>query len=219
MIARPVAHYLMRFGDEVMATQQAEESADFAPIATLWPLEPPEPQETAEDRQAELEAARESGRAEGDIAAREECAAELERERQTHRQELTAARQKWADEESVALKSALAAGLAEIEEQLAQGVGRVLSHFVIDALRSQMMAELVAALEVLIGSSEAIAIKIDGPADLLASLRAALDETHANITYDVTESVDVSVRAERTVIETQLSAWIAAIKAEMELPA
>lgn len=216
MIARPAAHYLMRFGEEVIATQQAEESAEFAPIGVVWP---PEPQETAEDRQAELDAARESGRAEGDAAAREECAAELEEERRAHQQELAAARQKWADEESVALKSALAAGVAEIEEQLAQAVGRVLSHFVIDALRSQMMTELVETLGVLIGSNEAIAIKIDGPADLLASLRGALDETHANITYEVTESVDVSVKAERTVIETQLSAWIAAIKAEMELPA
>jgi hypothetical protein len=216
MISRPAAHYLMRFGDEVVAAQQVEESAVFAPIGVVWP---PEQEETAEDRQAEIDAARESGRAEGDAAAREECAAELEKERQAHRQELADARQKWADEESLALKSALAVGLAEIEEQLAQAVGRVLSHFAIDALRNQMMGELVETLNVLIGSTEAIAIKIEGPADLLASLRGALGETRDNITYDVTESVDVSVRAERTVIETQLSAWIAAIKAEMELPA
>ena len=50
MISRPAAHYLMRFGDEVVATQQAEESVVFAPIGVVWP---PEPEETAEDRQAE----------------------------------------------------------------------------------------------------------------------------------------------------------------------
>jgi len=213
MMARPVAHYLMRFGEETAVTQQVEECVDFAPIA-LW--SPEQPQETPEDRLLELEAARASGRDEGDAAAREECAAELEKERQIHQDELAAARQKWADEESAALKSAFAAGLAEIEEQLAQGVGRVLSHFVIDALRNQMMAELKETIGVMIGSNEAIAIKIDGPADLLASLRGTLAEAHANITYEETDSVDVSVKAERTMIETQLSAWIAAIKAEME---
>jgi hypothetical protein len=68
----------------------------------------------------------------------------------------------------------------------------------------------------LIGSDEAISIKITGPTDLLDVLRAKLAAERAAITYEVTDNVDVSVRADQTTIETQLSAWLARLAREME---
>jgi hypothetical protein len=215
MMARPVAHYLKCFTDEPESEVLPEPALDFLPI-------PSRPQEVieipAEDPLLQIEAARETGRAEGMEAAREEFAAELETERQLHRQQLEAARRKWSDDESTALSASLAAGLAEIEARLAEGLSRVLLPFVIDALRVQMIGELSETIAVLLGNNEAVAIKVNGPADLLDMLRAKLAGASASIDYEVTESVDVNVRIEQTMIETQLSAWIARITAEMEQP-
>jgi hypothetical protein len=217
MMARPVAHYLMRFGNEVAATDQADEKTDFAPAALWSPeLQQQQQQESAKDRLLEIETSRENGRSEGEAAAREEFAVELEKVRQLHQSELAAARLTWVKGEGAALRASLAAGLAEIEERLAQALGRVLSHFVIDALRNRMMTELVETIEVMIGGDEALPIKVSGPADLLEALHNALSETRPNITYEVTENVDVVVRAGETSIETQLSTWVARIKVEME---
>jgi hypothetical protein len=215
MMARPVAHYLMRFGAEAVATHQAEEKADFAPMP-MWPRETEQQEESAEDRLRELEAAREGGHAEGYAAAREEFATELEKQRKLHQSELAGARLQWVRDEGAALRAGLAAGLIEIEERLAQGVGRVLAHFVIDVLRKQMMTELIEAMRTIIATNEALPIKISGPENLLASLRESLAETRANVIYEVSDSIDVTVKADETTIETQLSAWVARIKAEME---
>jgi hypothetical protein len=213
MMARPVAHYLRRFGDAPELAPPPDRGVDFSPI-------PSRPQDASEpppdDPLLQIEAARESGRAEGLEAAREEFAAELEKALRLHHEQLEAARRKWLDEEGGTLRASLAAGLAEIEVRLAQGLSKVLTPFIIDALRKQMIEELTETIAVLIGTNETIAIKVNGPADLLDILRDNLAESPASIEYEVSESVDVSVRAEQTMIETQLSAWIARITAVTE---
>ena len=215
MMARPVAHYLEQFEKEPEPepVPQPGRGGDFAPI----PLSPQDVSEApADDSLLQLEAARESGRAEGLEAARREFAAELEQALQLHREQLAAARRKWSEEESTTLRASLTAGLTEMETRLAQSLSKVITPFVVDVLRKQMIEELTETIAVLIGSNETISIKIDGPADLLDFLRDKLAEVPARIEYEVTEGVDVSVRAEQTMIETQLSAWIARITAEME---
>jgi hypothetical protein len=215
MMARPVAHYLQCFTDEPETAVLPEPVPDFLPIPT-WQQEVNE--DPAEDLLAQIEAARESGRTEGIETARAEFAVELEAERETHRRQLEAARQKWADEESTTFGASLAAGLAEIEARLAQGLSGVLIPFVTDVLRAQMIGELTETIAVLLANNEAVSIKVSGPVDLLDMLRDKLAGASASIDYEVTESVDVSVRIEQTTIETQLSAWIARISAEMEQP-
>ncbi|MGP0060187.1 MAG: hypothetical protein ACLPID_12960 [Beijerinckiaceae bacterium] len=213
MMARPVAHYLRCFGDEPELAPPPDRGVDFSPIPS-WPQDVSEP--PPDDPLLQIEAARESGRAEGLEAAREEFATELEKGLRLHHEQLEAARRKWLDEEGSTLRASLAAGLAEIEVRLAQGLSKVVTPFIIEALRKQMIEELSETIAVLIGTNETIAIKVNGPADLLDILRDNLAETPASIEYEVSENVDVSVRAEQTLIETQLSAWIARITAVTE---
>jgi len=215
-MARPVAHVLMHFGRHPHPLPPPEDrNVEFTPLPS--PMQEAEAnQALAEEHALQLEAARESGRLEGYEAARAEFAEELERERQSHQEELAAARQEWLCEEGERLRADASTALAEIEARLAQSLGNVLMPFVIDTLRRQMIAELVETISTLIGNNEAISIKIGGPADMLEILRVKLADVQANFTYEVGEGVDVSVRAEQTMIETQLSAWIARIAAEME---
>jgi hypothetical protein len=213
MMARPVAHYLMSFEKEVEAPAHLGHEAEFTPVAS-WQQETIDT--SAEDHAQELEAARESARAEGFEAAQAEFAAEFERQRRNHLEALAVARQTWVEEEGEAVRAAVAGALAEIEMRLAQGVGKVLTPFVIDTLRNQMLTELVETIAALVGANQAILIKISGPPDLLEILRGKLKEVHAAIAYEATGGIEVSVRAEQTLIETQLSEWITRIRSEME---
>ena len=211
MMARPVAEYLMRFGKE--AELPPERSPEFAPLPQ-WSNEASQPQ--PEDYTEQVEAAREAGRSEGHEAAFAQFAEELETERQNHQEQLAAARRSWVEEEGQRLHVALSANLTEIETRMAQSLSNVLMPFIADQLRKQMVAELIEKIYTLIGSDEAISIKINGPADLLDILRPKLAAERASISYEVTEGVDVSVRADQTTIETRLSAWLARLAGEME---
>lgn len=212
MMARPVAEYLMRFGKDA-DLPPPERIPEFAPIPQ-WSTEAP--QSEPEDYTAQIEAAREAGKAEGHEAAFAQFAEELETERQTHQEQLATARQSWLVDEGERLQFALSSSLTEIETRIAQSLSNVLMPFIADQLRKQMVAELIEKIYTLIGSDEAISIKITGPADLLDVLRAKLAAERASITYEVTDSVDVSVKADQTTIETQLSAWLARFAGEME---
>jgi flagellar biosynthesis/type III secretory pathway protein FliH len=212
MMARPVAEYLMRFGKEA-DLPPPERIPEFAPIPQ-WSTEASPPQ--AEDHTEQIEAAREAGKAEGHEAAFAQFAEELETERQNHQEQLAAARQSWLEDEGERLRATLSASLTEIETRIAQSLSNVLMPFIADQLRKQMVAELVEKIYTLIGSDEAISIKITGPADLLDVLRAKLASERASISYEVSDGVDVSVKADQTTIETQLSTWLARLAGEME---
>ena len=200
MMARPVAHYLMRFSDEPEAPRH-ETRELFVP----FPVREPEEEEeriTIADHLLQLDVARENARAEGYEAA--------------HQEELAAVRRECLEQASDSLLAGLHSGLVEIEARLAESLGNVLLPFVVDRLRHQMVAELLDAIATLIASREAVAVKIAGPADLVDVLRGKFAQAEASIDFEVTDAIDVSVRAEQTVIETQLAAWIARLGAEME---
>jgi hypothetical protein len=213
-MARPVAHYLMRFGEEPEAPRH-EARELFVPFPVREPEEEEERIAVAEHLQ-QLDAAREDARAEGYETAHREIAEEFARRLQTHQEELAAARRDYLEQASDSLLAGLHAGLAEIEARLADGLGNVLLPFVVDRLRRQMVADLLDAVTTLIASREAVAIKIAGPADLVEMLRGKLAQAEARIDFEVNDAIDVSVRAEQTVIETQLATWIARLGAEME---
>lgn len=209
MTARPVAECLVRFEP----SHDAEPALDLCGAIEPVPLWKPEAEENHE---AALEAARESGRQAGLDEARAESSAALDREREAFEQRLAAERERWLGEEAEQLHERLAAGIRRLEESISECVARVLRPFVIDTLRRQMIDDLIEHIATMIGSNEKIAIKIAGPADLLASLREKLAPLPAAIDYEQRDRVDVSVVAEQTAIETQLEAWIKLITPETE---
>jgi hypothetical protein len=211
MTPRPVADYLVQIGLESVEPPVliAPPEPDLAP---LWPEEP------EEDPQIAIDAARDEGRAEGLETAREAAKAEYEEElarAQAHFDaELKAAREAWAREEGARLQEQLAAAMRTIEEGLADSVARVLRPFIVAALRRQMIDKLVENIRTIVGSAEMTAIQIGGPADLIEILRAELEGAPAAFHYVTQDSVDVSVIAEQTSIDTRLKAWTDLIGAE-----
>ncbi|MGP8233425.1 MAG: hypothetical protein ACLQL2_12305 [Methylovirgula sp.] len=200
-MARPVADYLAEMGPLADIAPPLALSLAETEIAPIWPEEP------EENPQIAIDAAREEGHAEGLAVAQADFAAELARVRESFEAELKAARQKWAHEEAARLREQLAAGLIGMEERLADSVARVLRPFILAALRRRMTEKLVENVRTIVGSADKIVIKIAGPEDLVAVLRDELQAVPAAIEYVVQDSLDVSVAAEPTSIETQLKAW------------
>jgi hypothetical protein len=212
MMTRPVAEFLTRFDGDRDAAEVVE-----APRIELVPLWPEEPVRGEDPRHAEeVEAARESGKAEGFAAAQEELSLELERQRQSFDMQLRAARQHWCREQGDLLRERFEAALAEIEQRIAEGLGRVLMPFLTEVLRRRMMEELIETIDLLVASNETVTIKIEGPYDLLASLQAKLATRRAMIEYAVADGIDLVVTADQTKIETQLAAWLASISPAIE---
>jgi flagellar biosynthesis/type III secretory pathway protein FliH len=208
-MAQPAALYLTRFDVE----EPVETSLDLIgtpdqPLSWL-----PEPEE---DIEARLAAAREAGHAEGMEAARAEAAAEREQAARDFDELLATERQKWISNEAAVLAEKLTAAVAQMQETLAECVGQVLRPFVVDALRKQMLAELVEQVAAIAASHEGLAMKITGPADLIAGLREKFAALLLAVDYQPGDGVDVHVVAGQTTIETRLRAWIDLINAKLE---
>lgn len=209
MTARSIAEFLTEFGAPDGETPALELCGATAP-APIWMQDPEEKHQTA------LAEALESGRTAGLEEARAEFAAALERERADFERRLAQERQKWLQEEAEQLHERLAKAIRGIEENIGECVARVLRPLVVDSLRRQMIDQLIDHIATMIGSNEKIAIRITGPADLLAGLRARLASVPAAIDYEAQDKIDVSVTAEQTAIETQLEAWIDLVRGETE---
>ena len=169
MMARPVALYLAHFDVGTMV-HPLSKGVEQQALPPLWASD----QDEGSNSETLLEAAREAGRAEGAEAAHLQAAAEIEGARLEFEEQLAAERQKWLHEEGEALKDRFATALRQIEDDLAECVARVLGPFIVESLRRQMIAELVEHIGGMIASHETMAIKIGGPADLLAVLQDKL---------------------------------------------
>jgi hypothetical protein len=83
----------------------------------------------------------------------------------------------------------------------------------VDAVRDKAVAALVEQITALTSSSPVPVFRITWPADLLDLVRAQLDTARrTGIEYQVTDSFEIRVVADQTVIETQMSAWIERLK-------
>lgn len=151
--------------------------------------------------------AEERGRREGRAEAQAELEHALAEERARSDERLAAERQAWVRDEANRLASQLASAIEALEGRLVERVARILTPFLIETLRSQMLAELRLALSTLLTDRQERIIRISGPEDLLSALSGELDKYQAAIEFVPGEGPDVSVVAGDTVIETQLAAW------------
>jgi hypothetical protein len=122
-------------------------------------------------------------------------------------------RAKWSDQQAVAIVNGFTAACRELETNIASSVARILQPFLVDAVRDKAVAALVEQITALTSSSPVPVFRITGPADLLDLVRAQLDTARrTGIEYQVTDSFEIRVVADQTVIETQMSAWIERLK-------
>jgi hypothetical protein len=204
-ITRPVAQYLDEFGSEPFVAGLGEASQDAADVKL-----PDEP--AVADPSVLLLAAREEGFGEGRAAANAEYETQITRERLAFEAQLAAERQRWAGQEGETLSGAIKASFVEVESNIAASVERILTPFVVDAMRRRMVELLTEHINVLLGGSERPIIAIHGPEDLLAKLRDKLDASACAIAFSPDFSIYVQIVAGQTMIESRIGAWLERIK-------
>lgn len=150
---------------------------------------------------------------EGREAARHELVEERARLREEIEAQAANERAKWAMAEGERLFEAHRAAFADFEQRCAQSVANILRPFLTQSVITRVTDELVRNLEVLFASRTHALFEISGPFDLLDALKAKFEGRSASIAYSLSDSIDVRVRVEDTIIETQLAAWMQALGA------
>lgn len=211
MSAIPVAPFLSEFGSAAPALARCD--AEFTPFRRG-------PAADGATRAAEatqsLEAARASGFASGEAAAKAILETRLAEQRETHARELAAARQAWAGGEAQRLAEALASGLRDLEARIADAAAHALAPVLRAAVARQAVDALGAELGLLLGRDGGVNLDISGPEDLIEALRAHLADGAAgkalSVTYRPGGGPDIRIAAGETILETRLGAWAAKIE-------
>lgn len=197
MSPAPAARYLVHFGRGGERT--AEPSAPPAASA--------ERRVQSLDVNRLVEDAARAARDEARAAIAAQYEERLEAERRAHEEALAAALTRWRAEEGERLAPMLAAGIEGLETRIADTAAGVLRPFIDAMRRTQVIGALRDAVAAVL-SSDAPALRIEGPPDLLDALRVALPQNAtAVVDYVPSEGVDVRVTADRSVITSQLEAW------------
>lgn len=119
---------------------------------------------------------------------------------------LERARADWAESEGRMLADMVRTALADMHDSLEAGVAKILGPVLEDAARKSMLAALQAALSKA-AATERGPITVTGPLDLIAALEKHLGDASPDVSFIVGEGAEVSVRFDKTVIETRLASW------------
>ena len=201
MSAAPIARYLLELDPDNDAGATPSSGAGNAASEA--------------SRAAMIEEAHAQGFESGKAAAEAEFAGRLEEREQHFRNELAAAREAWAQQESGQIAERLVKGLEEIEARLAETTARILQPFLGAELQRRAIADLVESLSVLRAQEQVASINVSGAGDLLEALRAQLEGRFGNVAYQPGEAGDVRVTLGQTVLETRIGAWMARIEEAM----
>ncbi|KQP34406.1 hypothetical protein ASF27_02335 [Methylobacterium sp. Leaf102] len=177
---------------------------------------PAVPAPPPEDRAALLKDAEARGRAEGRTQAQAESAAALAFAQADFDARLAAARADWCAAESDRLAAGFSAAIHALGGQLTDRVGNLLVPVLTAGLRRQAVDELALTLAQLLGDPRHAPVRIGGPADLLDALAGKLGAVESTVAFSPSETVEVTIQSDQTLIETQLGAWAGLLTAAVE---
>lgn len=152
----------------------------------------------------------------GKSAALAEFEDRLEKERDQHIRQLELERFTWASRETELLAGQIGDGLKEIEARLANTVARILRSFLNETIQGHAVAELLSALDMLLGADEGITLEISGPEDLLQLLREKLNNKNVAVLFTPASGTEVRVVAGQTILETVLGKWMRRVEERIE---
>jgi hypothetical protein len=183
-----LANYLPRFGSGPAVTEIESIAA-----------------QPAVDLVAEAEA---RGRRAAMAEAEAQAIALLAEERAAAELRLAEARRDWVAGEADRLAARIAEAFTELETGIASAMTRVLTPFLATAARRAAIDDLARTLEGLLAGGEHRTLRISGPEDLLAAIEARIPPAAGAVTFAPDESADVTVVADRTIVTTQIGAWM-----------
>lgn len=202
MTAIPISRYLAELPVTRLAGDgQAHRVTRLTKLAEVRP---------EQDYSMDIERAYRRGLEEGRAAARIEYAKHIDDLRREAEADRMADRMAWTQAEAARFAEDLEASLVEVEGRIAEVVARVLEPFLVEAQRRRAVHELIEAISTLTQRQQGLDLSISGPEDLLVALGERLNG-RVKLNLSVTDTPDVRVSADDTVIETRLGGWIASL--------
>lgn len=159
--------------------------------------------------EAELEAEDEAPVVPAEVEARHQ--AEIEALKAAQEEALVAARAEWSASEGERLASAFDAALAELRNTIDIKLAQALRPLLAAAIVTRVKTELIEVIDKLIGDSAQPSLRVRAPEDLLAVLKTARPD--APIEWVCGQSVEVTVTADGSTVESKLAAALADIAA------
>ncbi len=192
----------------------AEAAAPLAPVVPEIPpaidaIELPAflPKAPRQQKGPDLDAVFESGRQAGLAEQQGLTQQELDRQRGESARVLDEARQRWAEEVAAPLATQISQALETLSESLADRVGRLLQPFLGTELRDAACRSLIAQIGPLLAGADGAAIRVSGPALLLATLRDVFPPGGA-VEFVENDQTEVTVVTTETIIETRIADWV-----------
>jgi hypothetical protein len=174
------------------------------------------PVEEAEEKPEPVATAFLRGRYQGLDDARTEFEAKLKAAEESFEERLAAKRTAWVAEQGALLADKITTAVDSLSNDTGDSVAAILAPFLEEKLRVRIVEELLRSLEKVLKGGRPAILKISGPDDLLQIIRQTLGKSSSAFEFEATETVDVQVVADHTIIETQLEAWLQRISGEAE---
>jgi hypothetical protein len=160
------------------------------------------------DIQAATEAWHEKGLVEGMEKARAACDAAIAKKEEECRVKIEQARRAWAETEGALLALQISRGVAALKAEIETGLVRVLTPLMEQSLIDEALAKVAVEIGKLLSDDDAIKLKIFGPPDLVSQLSKRMPPSVA-VAVTANDQPEVTVFANKTVIETRLTEWLA----------
>lgn len=190
------------------------------------------PVSAAESTARLIDEAYERGKREGAAAVQTEFDIKLVEQRTRHVMKLAADRHRSAAENAKGMAEQLIGAVRDMEAEICRCVAGVLAPFVADAVRRQAIEDLAATLSLMVKERHPASLKVEGPWDLLEALKGALADFPLPIEYAAIpalaydargnhdegnlDAIEVRVRLDERVIETQIGPWLERLRGAMQ---
>jgi len=190
------------------------------------------PVSAAENTARLIEEAYERGKREGAAAVQTEFDIKLVEQRTRHVMKLAADRHRGAAENAKNMAGQLIGAVKDMEAEICRCVAGVLAPFLADAVRRQAIEDLAATLSLMVKEHRPASLKVEGPGDLLDALKGALADFPLPIDYTPIpalaydalgnhdegslDAIEVRVRLDERVIETQIGAWLERLRGAVQ---
>jgi len=173
------------------------------------PAPPPPP---VVDFEAQLTEAYHRGVQEGLDAARNEAATQRAMERAELQKRAVVDRLDFQMNEFGKLSETVAQGLGEIEKRVAAATARILQPFLAEAVSRNAIDDLAGKIAKLTTTGHPPLLRVRGPEALLAKLKQRIEHLAVEVEFTAVDSVEITVTAAETTIQSQLGPWAEVIQ-------
>jgi hypothetical protein len=159
------------------------------------------------DIRAASEAWYQKGIAEGMEKAREVSEAAIAQKEEECKSRLIQARRSWSQTQAALLAQLTTASIAGLKSEIEETVARILRPLVEKALVEDALSKFGIEIGKLLSDDDAIRLRISGPSDLVSQLGSLIPQ-NVPVTIIEGDTPEVTVFANKTVIETRLHEWL-----------